>query len=399
MSERLAQLTSIELAADAGTLIGASVHGTTVKVTAIERFERRSAPGTGGFTRALEQARGMLDLPRRTRVVLWDGRAAAWPAAPAAVQPLTAAGFEIDRIVSPCDALAALARSRQPRPAATMLWLAINRTHVAMVVMQPGRMLYSYFFPWDSTMGSTGSQAKLLQRYTRVAYLAPEVHRAVVAARAAGAEVDGIITCGDLPELRSLTMPLIEELDLEVETLDSTAEIEVAPWLTSSVVEIAPAIRLAMAGAVARSPRPRQPWARVHAMSLSGAAAAAALGGAVWWWLGRPEPLVIPPEISSAARRSDVNLPAPPPPPSPPADVRETATPPPSSVSETLPRAVVPHVSAILTSDDRRIALVDGRIVRVGDRIGPWRVTAIEPHAVVLTDASGAELRVRLGGR
>ena len=36
-----------------------------------------------------------------------------------------------------------------------------------------------------------------------------------------GISVDAAVTCGDLPELRSLTMPLIEELDLEVETLDS----------------------------------------------------------------------------------------------------------------------------------------------------------------------------------
>ena len=40
-------------------------------------------------------------------------------------------------------------------------------------------------------------------------------------ARKSGTPVDAVVTCGNLPELRSLTMPLIEELDVEVETLDS----------------------------------------------------------------------------------------------------------------------------------------------------------------------------------
>ena len=42
-----------------------------------------------------------------------------------------------------------------------------------------------------------------------------------------GASVSAIVTCGDLPDLRSLTMPLIEELDIEVETLDTLDGISV----------------------------------------------------------------------------------------------------------------------------------------------------------------------------
>ena len=102
-----------------------------------------------------------------------------------------------------------------------MCWLGINRAGVAIVVVRPGKLLYSHSFGWDSSMGAVGTHARLLQRYTLVASLAPEVRRAVAAAREQGTTVDGIVTCGNLPDLRSLTMPLIEELDLEVETLDS----------------------------------------------------------------------------------------------------------------------------------------------------------------------------------
>jgi hypothetical protein len=45
------------------------------------------------------------------------------------------------------------------------------------------------------------------------------------------------------------------------------------------------------------------------------------------------------------------------------------------------------------------MALVDGRVVGVGDAVGAWRVAEIEPRTVVLRDASGAELRVPLGGK
>lgn len=400
VTQPVARLTSIELADDAGTLIGASVRGTRVIVDAIERFDRLALARTSGFARALQQARGMLDLPRRARVVLWDGGAAALPLSSPAVQPLTDAGFEVERIVSPCDALAALARIRHPRPDATILWLAINRSHVALVVMCPGRQFYSRAFPWDSTIGAVGTHPKLLQRYSLVAFLVPELRRVIDAARAEGGVVEGITTCGDLPELRSLTMPLIEELDLEVDTLDSPHGIDVAASVQSSVGDLAPAIRLAMAGAVARLPRPRKSWTRVHAVPLTGAAAVVMIAAGGWRFVGKPlEAPALPADVRPPAPpRADINLPAPPPPAAPDA-IPETAASAPSSVSGTAPEPL-PAVTAILTSEDRRTALVNGRITKVGDRVGRWTVTAIEPGYVLFTDApSGAELRVPLGAR
>ena len=69
--------------------------------------------------------------------------------------PLTAAGFRVERVVSPCNALAALARAEERRAAkASTCWLAINRGGVAIVVVRPGKLLYAHSFVWDSIVGS-----------------------------------------------------------------------------------------------------------------------------------------------------------------------------------------------------------------------------------------------------
>jgi hypothetical protein len=171
------------------------------------------------------------------------------------IEPLTRAGFKVVRVVTPCNALGALARLRTSRTGGAMCWLGINRNGVAIVVVRPGKLLYSHSFAWDSNVGASGSQARLLQRYSLVAFLAPEVRRAIAAARQKGTTVDGIITCGNLPDLRSLTMPLIEELDIEVETLDSLEGLVVKPEAADKLSETAQSIRLACAGAIARETR------------------------------------------------------------------------------------------------------------------------------------------------
>jgi len=53
-------------------------------------------------------------------------------------------------------------------------------------------------------------------------------------------------------------------------------------------------------------------------------------------------------------------------------------------------------VSSILISDSRRVALVDGRIVRTGDRLGSFLVGAIDRDGVVLVADNGARQRVGL---
>jgi Tfp pilus assembly protein PilO len=55
-----------------------------------------------------------------------------------------------------------------------------------------------------------------------------------------------------------------------------------------------------------------------------------------------------------------------------------------------------PVVHTILFSSQHKVALVDGRIVRVGDRLGSGRVLAIEQNAVVFVTAAGLVKRLVL---
>jgi hypothetical protein len=54
----------------------------------------------------------------------------------------------------------------------------------------------------------------------------------------------------------------------------------------------------------------------------------------------------------------------------------------------------LPRVDSILIDQDRRLAIVDGAIVTVGDAVGPRVVVQIERNAVILREPSGLVVRV-----
>ena len=61
-------------------------------------------------------------------------------------------------------------------------------------------------------------------------------------------------------------------------------------------------------------------------------------------------------------------------------------------------RGVDPNVRSILISSTRRLAIVDGKIVGVGDAVGAYKVAAIEQDGVVFTTANGERRRVAVYG-
>jgi hypothetical protein len=67
---------------------------------------------------------------------------------------------------------------------------------------------------------------------------------------------------------------------------------------------------------------------------------------------------------------------------------------------ETAAHAVTsdPFVRSILFSATRRLALVENRMVSVGDTVGAFKVASIERDAVVFTTAGGERRRVSLHG-
>jgi len=441
----MATLTAVELGPDTCALARTSVRRGEIHVSAVETLDPGSFPGISALTTAIRQCRRALKLPRRCRVVLWglpEGANRKDAAVKPLLAPLSDAGFRVERVVSPCNALAALARLKASRREGATCWVAINRAGVAIVVVRPGKQLYAHSFVWDSTVGSLGSQARLLQRYSLVSYLSPEVKRAMADARRQGTPVDVVVTCGNLADLRSLTMPLIEELDVEVETLDSLDGLVVSAAVTERLAEAAPAIRLACAGAVARGARPwdeskRRTVQRTGALLRVAAVLAIVAIGAIgfssyerWRSSGavapvpatRNAPAALPPRSATPAARPEALastsepapqatvLPAPAPPPaatapvSPPVLSRVNRVPvrtdKPEGSEPSLLEDPVPRLTAILMSNDRRFATVnDGRVVGVGDAIGRRVVVAIDERTLVLREPSGVHIRVGLGGR
>jgi hypothetical protein len=319
--------TAVEIGADTCALALTSVKRGDVHLWAADTLDPAAFPGLDAFTIAVREARRRLKLPRSCRAVVWglaDGATRRDPTVAPLIEPLTKAGFRVARVVTPCNALGALARLRVSRSGGAMCWLGINRNGVAIVVIRPGKLLYSHSFAWDSSVGSSGSQARLLQRYSLVAFLAPEVRRALAAARQKGTTVDGIVTCGNLPDLRSLTMPLIEELDIEVETLDSLEGLVVAPGAADRLLEAASSIRLACAGAVARETRSidedkRRRMRRTTRVAsvLRVAAVVALLAGAAYWYYSRIRPAASPTKSPAPATRTASVTPRPAPTPTP----------------------------------------------------------------------------------
>jgi hypothetical protein len=62
-------------------------------------------------------------------------------------------------------------------------------------------------------------------------------------------------------------------------------------------------------------------------------------------------------------------------------------------------KEAVPTVDSILVSPDRRVAIVGGQIVTVGDRVGSRLVAGIERDTVVLMEPSGYRIFVRIRRR
>ena len=60
------------------------------------------------------------------------------------------------------------------------------------------------------------------------------------------------------------------------------------------------------------------------------------------------------------------------------------------------PREPDPVVTSILFSSGRRVAMVDGRIVRAGDRVRTGVIRAIEADAVLIAERDGRERRVAI---
>ncbi len=138
------------------------------------------------------------------------------------IAPFVGAGLSFESVVSPAVAHAYLVRQRwgQFGDAVTAV-LSVNARATAMTVVRSGVVLFTREMPWGHET-ERADRGFVFDAASFAGQLAAELRRSLVFLKQqARVDVGHILVCGDLPDLRALTGPLMHELSVEVETLDS----------------------------------------------------------------------------------------------------------------------------------------------------------------------------------
>jgi hypothetical protein len=242
---------------------------------------------SGTLAKDLRRLRAAERLPRHARVVLWPqpGDAGVTPVERAGaadgfsldlwrlrerLRPIVRAGFRVKGAVTPAQAVAALISLRGA--AGVVAGLAIEEHAGSLAVVRGGTLLVARELAWKLRAPSEG--AALVERYAFAAQVLPHMTQAW---STLGSRVDRIVLCGPAPALRALAAPLIEELDVEVETLDGLDGVafEADPDAAASAQLAAGAVLAA--GEASVSPALDRRRALTPGRVVIGAAAAAAV--------------------------------------------------------------------------------------------------------------------------
>jgi Tfp pilus assembly PilM family ATPase len=143
------------------------------------------------------------------------------------LQPLVDAGFDVEGVVTPAVAHSMLVKRRwASSPDQVTAVLCANTRSTALTVLRGAVVLFARELPWGPESDRAGGSHETAAVATR---LASELKRSFVYVKQ-GRQVDvsHVLVCGDLPDLRLLTGPLMHELNVEVETLDGLEGLDVA---------------------------------------------------------------------------------------------------------------------------------------------------------------------------
>lgn len=388
----------------------------------------------------LREVRERGDFPSRARVVAWGSVSATAPNDIAALAALAEAGFEIGLVLSPAQALGRMVRARcsvaSTRTAVAAL--SLNNHGAAIAIVAGAEVICSRVFAWPLGTPFAGERSALLDRYLLVSQLAPQLQHVIDLVRPVnGVTVTSVLVSGNLPDLRSLAMLLIEEMDFEVETLDSAELLE--PGAADAFGDSAASLQLAAAVAssgerrepvliqsdlaadlepASEEPRAKTVWPWLRLQSL---AALVVLAFSSAWSLTQvvsssPALRLFPAGIEHAVLAGEVKPAEPAPEPALPAlELAEPAL----DVQATTGRSVdvvhraaigrrpvavrekppIPTVDGIMIAGSRRLAIVDGTVVAAGDAVGVRAVARIERDGVVLREPSGREIHVAVRPR
>jgi Tfp pilus assembly PilM family ATPase len=305
------------------------------------------------------------------------------------LEPFTTAGFDIVRVMTPAMALTAVARDRVDTvPGEALMYVALAPHATCVAIVSGGLLQLAREIQWGHADGQSESEP-----FDR--RLAAELRRSLLFFKQRfRASVDRMVLCGDIDNLRSVSGTLGAVSGLPVETLDSLTGIDASalPEPADEFRAHVAALRLAIAAGAEPAPysnlQPENNAAR-HTRALTwpivgGLAAALVLLG-VWYGVRKwsaPATARDTAPRQAGAQAPAVRVPPRPAvePPPPTADVNPAPAPPVSSGRPE--REVV--VTSILYSADRKLAIVNGRIARPGDRIGSTTIVEIRPHAIVV---------------
>ena len=387
----------------------------------------------------LREARERGDFPSRARVVAWRSGSPTAPNDIAALAALAEAGFEIGLVLSPSQALGRMVRARSTvaSTGTAVAALSLNNHGAAIAIVAGAEVICSRVFEWPLGVPFEGERSALLDRYLLVSQLAPQLQHVIELVRPVnGVTVTSVLVSGNLPDLRSLAMLLIEELDIEVETLDSAELLE--PGAADAFGEAVASLQLAAAVASSGEPRvavrpqgepaadleaaseepraqPVWPWPRLQSL----AALVVLAFSSAWSFtqvVGSSPALRIFPAGIEQVLVADVKPAEPAPEPAlplielaePALDVEATA----GRAKDVVHRAAIgrrpaavrdrpplPSVDGIMIAGSRRLAIVDGTVVAAGDAVGVRAIARIERDGVVLREPSGRETYVAVRPR
>jgi len=185
----------------------------------------------------------------------------------ARLQPLRAAGFEIEAAVTPALAHAVLVRQRwATSPDQATAVLSVNTRVTALTVLRGAVVLFSRELPWGSETERPEQAGASFDTNTIAGKLASELKRSLVYIKQnRQIDVSYVLVCGDMPDLRSLTGPLMHALNVEVETLDGLDGLDVAHLpepihqFRATVAALRPALGIAAAATLPADLQPRAP--------------------------------------------------------------------------------------------------------------------------------------------
>lgn len=172
----------------------------------------------------------------------------------ACMRPIVDAGFVVDGVTTPCGALWSQARLRRASlPGEVHAHVAVGVSQSALGIFSDGSLLYARDLEWGYAASSARSPVAH-DRDVLANRLAAELRRSFLYLKQYWEQdVSQVLLCGDMPEIRSLTAPLIERLNIEVETLDTLEGIDTGT-LPEGFAERASTLRLASSIAVQPPP-------------------------------------------------------------------------------------------------------------------------------------------------